>query len=95
MNDFRHLPSPVTARLAPFHSAGNAPQAGAPLEDLDIEVSRCVSPRPERPASRSRVLNDIKLLFAALGAGGRAVPLGDNGATTRALSRYAQCLQGH
>jgi hypothetical protein len=95
MNDFSHLPSPVAARLAPFHADGNPRQAGTPLEDLDAEVSRCVSPRPERPASRSRMLNDIKLLFAALGAGGRAVPLGDNGATTRALSRYAQCLQSH
>jgi hypothetical protein len=95
MSNFKHLPSPVAARLAPFHSDGGGARSGAPLEDLDVEVSRCVSPRPERPAPRSRMLNDIKLLFAALGAGGRAVPLGDNGATTRALSRYAHCLQSH
>lgn len=93
MSSFNDLPdivaARVTGRLAPFSL-----EHRTPLEDLDAEVSRCVSPRPERPA-RSRVFNDIKLLFAALGAGGRVIPMGDNGATTRALSRYANCLQGH
>jgi hypothetical protein len=69
-------------------STGN--HASCPLEDLDVEVSRCVSPRRE---GRSRFVNDLKLLFAALGAGGSVVPLGDNGRTTRLLSEYAAALR--
>ncbi len=90
MNTGIHIPRTVEAsleaRLAPFR--GPAPA----LEDLDIEVSRSVSPhRESRP--RSRLLNDLKLLFAALGAGGSVVPLGDNGRTTRLLSEYAASLR--
>jgi hypothetical protein len=68
--------------------------ASSPLEDLDVEVSRCVSPRRES-RSRSRFVNDLKLLFAALGAGGSVVPLGDNGRTARLLSEYAAALRDH
>jgi hypothetical protein len=64
----------------------------AALEDLDVEVSRAVTPARAR---RSRLVNDLKLLFAALGAGGSAVPLGDNGHTARLLSNYAASLQDH
>jgi hypothetical protein len=71
-------------------STGN--HASCPLEDLDVEASRSVSPRRET-GSRSRFLNDLKLLFAALGAGGSVVPLGDNGRTTRLLSEYAAALR--
>ena len=71
-------------------STGN--HASCPLEDLDVEVSRCVSPRRES-RSRSRFVNDLKLLFAALGAGGSVVPLGDNGRTARLLSLYAESLR--
>ena len=71
-------------------STGN--HASCPLEDLDVEASRSVSPRREnRP--RSRFLADLKLLFAALGAGGSVVPLGDNGRTTRLLAEYAAALR--
>jgi hypothetical protein len=38
-------------------------------------------------------INDLKLMFAALGAGGSVVPLGDNGRTARLLSEYAASLQ--
>jgi hypothetical protein len=70
----------------------NRNQASCPLEDLDVEASRSVSPRREsRP--RSAFVSDLKLLFAALGAGGSVVPLGDNGRTTRLLSEYAAALQ--
>jgi hypothetical protein len=91
MSTGTHLPrtaeASLEARLAPFR--GPAP---APLEDIDVEVSRCVSPRGEsRP--RSGLLRDLKLLFAALGAGGSVVPLGDNGRTTRLLSEYAAALR--
>jgi hypothetical protein len=51
-----------------------------------------------RPASTSTqsgtgLLNQLKLLFAALAAGGRVVPMGDNGRTLRLLSEYAACLR--
>ena len=44
---------------------------------------------------RSGFLKDLKLLFAALGAGGSVVPLGDTGRTTRLLSQYAASLRDH
>jgi hypothetical protein len=52
-------------------------------------VFESVSPR-QAPASS--VLKELKLMFAALGAGGRVVPLGDNSRTLRLLSEYAACL---
>jgi hypothetical protein len=80
----------LDARLAPFHLSS----APSPLEDLDVEVSRAVSPRePDR--RRSSLVNDLKLLFAALGAGGSVVPLGDNRRTAKLLSSYAASLRDH
>ena len=75
------------ARLAPFCGI-----VSTPLEDLDVEASRAVAPRSERRL-RLRLIDDLKLLFAALGAGGSAVPLGDNGRTARLLSEYAASLR--
>ena len=66
----------------------------ARLEDLDVEASRAVAPRSERRL-RLELVNDLKLLFAALGAGGSVVPLGDNGRTARLLSEYADSLREH
>ena len=92
MSTGNHLPHTVEAsleaRLAPFRGTGPA------LEDLDIEASRSVSPRLGS-RQRSSLLKDLKLLFAALGAGGSVVPLGDNGRTTRLLSEYAASLRDH
>jgi hypothetical protein len=93
MSTGNHIPRTVEAsleaRLAPFRTP-----APAALEDIDVEVARCVSPRQElRP--RSQLLSDLKLLFAALGAGGSVVPLGDNGRTARLLSEYAASLRDH
>ena len=45
-----------------------------------------MAPRQERTL-RLTLVNDLKLLFAALGAGGSVVPLGDNGRTARLLVR--------
>jgi hypothetical protein len=94
MSTNNHLPRTVAAsldaRLAPFHGV----EPRSVLEDLDVEVSRNVAPRPER-AQRLSLLNDLKLLFAALGAGGSVVPLGDNGRTARLLSEYAAALRNH
>jgi hypothetical protein len=49
--------------------------------------------RPAPPQPSFGVLKELKLLFAALGAGGRVVPLGDNSRTLRLLSEYAACLR--
>jgi hypothetical protein len=62
------------------------------LEDLDAELSRAVAPHRERH-SALRIFSDLKLLFAALAAGGSVVPLGDNGRTTRLLASYAASLR--
>jgi hypothetical protein len=94
MSQRNHIPCTVEgsldARLAPF----NLNERRSLLEDLDIEVSGSVAPQRERRTGLA-LLNDLKLLFAALGAGGNAVPLGDNGRTARLLSRYAESLRDH
>jgi hypothetical protein len=94
MSTRNHLPrtleASLDARLTPFHLEQRRPV----LEDLDVEVSRAVAPHRER-ALRPRIVNDLKLLFAALAAGGSVVPLGDNGRTTRLLAAYAASLRDH
>ena len=93
MSIANHIPATVDASLG----ARLAPFCGTPrtaLEDLDVENARAVTPRHER-RPRSGFMNDLKLLFAALGAGGSAVPLGDNGRTARLLSNYAASLRDH
>lgn len=94
MSTQNHIPRTVEAsldaRLAPFHGNANRP---AP-EDLDIEAARAVEPRQERNRRQSLV-NDLKLLFAALGAGGSVVPLGDNRRVARLLAGYAESLRDH
>jgi hypothetical protein len=87
-----HLPRTVAAsldaRLAPFRGPVTRPV----LEDLDVEISRAVAPQKER-IQRLSLLKDLKLLFAALGAGGSVVPLGDNGRTAHLLAQYAAALR--
>ena len=88
-----HIPDTVSAsleaRLAPYPAV-----CRAVLEDLDVEASPAVTPRHEsRP--RLSLINDLKLLFAALGAGGRVVPMGDNSRTARLLAEYAKALRTH
>jgi hypothetical protein len=94
MSARNHIPRTVAAsldaRLAPFHL--NEPRIG--LEDLDVETAPAVAPQQERHL-RIKLVNDLKLLFAALGAGGSVVPLGDNGRTARFLSQYAESLRDH
>ena len=82
-------------------SAGHSPERGqseylpslvsdrmnarlAPFEVADIEHREGLS-----------LLSDLKLMFAALGAGGAAVPLGDNSRTARLLAEYAASLHEH
>jgi hypothetical protein len=80
----------IGARLSPF--SGNP----VLLEDLDVEASLNLSSKEaandDRPL-RLSLVNDLKLLFAALGAGGSAVPLGDNSRTARLLANYAESLR--
>jgi hypothetical protein len=87
-----HIPQPAAARPdarpAPFgHTAGDG--AGADLQ-LPPPMAQVAERRP-----RLSLIAALKLLFAALGAGGRVVPLGDNGRTTRLLSQYAASLRDH
>ena len=92
MSAQNHIPDTVSAsleaRLAPFPAVGRAV-----LEDLDVEASTSVT--PQRASKGRGLIGDLKLLFAALGAGGGVVPMGDNGRTTRLLSEYAASLQDH
>jgi hypothetical protein len=55
---------------------------------IQLSGSRSTQARPA-----SGVLKELKLMFAALGAGGRVVPLGDNSRTLRLLADYAACLR--
>jgi hypothetical protein len=91
MSTRNHIPGTVSAsleaRLAPYPAVGRAV-----LEDLDVEASRAVTPRQ---SPRRRLVQDLKLLFAALGAGNSVVPLGDNARTARLLSEYAASLRDH
>jgi hypothetical protein len=93
MNTRSDLPKTVSARLdarlAPFHHS----VSHSPLEDLDVETSRAVA--PDKSKVHSTLVNDLKLLFAALGAGGSVVPLGDNHHTAKLLSSYAASLRDH
>ncbi len=83
MSTHNHIPATVEAsldaRLSPFRAT---PQ----------EASR--APDAARPQPLG-VLRELKLLFAALGAGGSVVPLGDNGRTARLLAEYAESLRRH
>jgi hypothetical protein len=92
MSTYNHLPNTVSAsldaRLAPFHRSMNP----APLE-VDDQSSRAATPDDRK--LHLKLVNDLKLLFAALGAGGSVVPLGDNGRAAKLLSRYADSLRDH
>jgi hypothetical protein len=65
---------------------------GAAAMNSQNSISNALSPRRKerRPLN---LVNDLKLLFASLGAGGAAIPLGDNGRAARLLSEYAQSLR--
>jgi len=61
---------------------------------LDARLAPFRSASADRP-HRSNFISDLKLLFAALGAGGNVVPLGDNSRTARMLAEYAASLRSH
>jgi hypothetical protein len=93
-----HLPGTVSAsleaRLAPYSSHPQRQGAAAPAAALDpIQAAQTAhaAPRDERRL-RLGLINDLKLLFAALGAGNSVVPLGDNRRAARLLAEYAGTL---
>jgi hypothetical protein len=91
----RTVAAALDARLTPFHlREGGLDDSHVRLDDLDVEMARAVAPQRDRQL-KLRLVNDLKLLFAALGAGGSAVPLGENGRTARLLSNYAASLRDH
>jgi hypothetical protein len=98
MSTENHIPDTVCAaleaRLAPYSTVNRACVRRTVLEDLDVEASRSVAPRHES-GPRFSLVNDLKLLFAALAAGGRVVPMGDNSRTARLLAEYAKALRTH
>ena len=50
--------------------------------------------RGSKPTPAARALRGVKFAFAALLAGARAIPLGDNGRITRELGEYGAHLRG-
>lgn len=90
-NTEKHLPSTVSAsleaRLAPF-----VPARPAPLHAVDLQPGTATAPPAER-RQRPTLVNDLKLLFASLGAGNSVVPLGDNSRAARLLAEYARSLR--
>jgi hypothetical protein len=62
------------------------------LSTLDEELP-APNRRPLAPRSKDTLLRALKFAFAALLAGSRAVPLGDNGEITRQLGAYGAGLR--
>jgi hypothetical protein len=81
-----HLPDTVSAHL----EARLAPFSGSPQSQAHSQAHG--HPGNERRL-RLGLVKDLKLLFAALGAGNSVVPLGDNGHAARMLSEYANSLR--
>jgi hypothetical protein len=84
----------MSARNHTSEPVETGPEARLVLEDLDVEASRAVAPHGEQWSLRPLV-NDLKLLFAALGAGNSIVPMGDNQRAVRLLAGYAASLRDH
>ena len=84
MSHRNHIPDTVEAsleaRLAPFRRPEAQPGAIADGGERTVRLS---------------LVKDLKLLFAALGAGGSVVPLGDNRRVARMLAGYAESLRDH
>lgn len=89
----RTVQASLEARLAPF-GLDAGPCHSSLLEDLDVQAEPAVTPQ-RGPEPALGLIKDLKLLFAALGAGNGVVPLGDNGRVARQLSEYARSLQSN
>jgi hypothetical protein len=53
-----------------------------------------LKPTGSKPTSAASILRGVKFAVAALLAGSRAIPLGDNGRVTRELGEYGAHLKG-
>lgn len=61
---------------------------------MDLQIATHASPSTsQRGLPRQGLVRELKLLFAALGAGGSVVPLGDNSRAARLLAEYAAALR--
>ena len=67
-------------------SAEPAPSAGGPRIEKRTP--------PSKPARGTTALRGLKFAAAALLAGARSIPLGDNGRVTRELGEYGAHLKG-
>ena len=67
----------------------SAEPAQATLGASDLKRTDGSRPRPAAPALRA-----VRFAFAALLAGARSIPLGDNGRITRELGEYGAHLKG-
>lgn len=71
--------------------------APAEAATATVEPSTAPARRPahgSQPTPAARALRALKFAFAALVAGGRVVPLGDNSRLTRELGEYGAHLKG-
>jgi hypothetical protein len=61
---------------------------------LSVEPSDLQQPETSGPTPAVTALRGVKFAFAALLAGARSIPLGDNGRITRELGEYGTHLKG-
>jgi hypothetical protein len=59
-----------------------------------VEPSDLKRPDGSEPTPAATALRGVKFAFAALLAGARSIPLGDNGRITRELGKYGSHLKG-
>jgi hypothetical protein len=59
-----------------------------------VETSDLQQPAGSSPTPAATALRGVKFAFAALLAGARSIPLGDNGRITRELGEYGAHLKG-
>jgi hypothetical protein len=60
--------------------------------DTAVGTSAAKSPGGSKPTPVAKALRGLKFAFAALLAGSRSIPLGDNGRVTRELGEYGAHL---
>ncbi len=77
--------------------ARNASAEAAMRTDEASTLKSKYAPGPtqgSKPTRAARALRGLKFAFAALVAGGRVIPLGDNSQLTRELGEYGAQLKG-
>jgi hypothetical protein len=70
-------------------------QATRTVEQPALQSTHAPMPaRGSKPSLSSKALRGLKFAIAALLAGARSIPLGDNGRVTRELGEYGARLKG-